>query len=150
MTRTKAYNVFAIIVALTPVIMAFAVAIGIFLAKPAMPRDLGQWEATPSDVKQWYKTLMQPDIPDISCCGEADAYWADSFMTEEGKTIAIITDTRDDGPLARPHIEPGTRIVVPEHKLKYDQGNPTGHGVIFVNGRSPLWNVLCYVTPGGV
>ena len=61
--------------------------------------------------------------------------------------IAIITDERDDAPLGRPHIAPGTRIAVPNRKMKWDAGNPTGHGVIFVGLRG---QVLCYVAPGGV
>ena len=72
----------------------------------AAARDNGQWEATPQEVRDWYRNLKQPDHPRVSCCGEADAYWADSFVVEDGKTIAIITDTRDDAPLKRPHIAP--------------------------------------------
>jgi len=117
------------------------------LQNVALARDNGQWEATAQDVREWYRNLRQPDHPRVSCCGEADAYWADSFKVEDGKTVAIITDTRDDAPLRRPHIAPGTRVVVPDYKLKYDAGNPTGHGVIFV---SPTGYVYCYVTPGGV
>jgi hypothetical protein len=146
MTRTKAYNVFAIIVALTPIIMAFV--------KPALPRDLGQWEETTPEVRQWYETLMQPDLPNVRCCGEADAYWADGIEVVNGQTYAIITDTRDDGPLRRPHLDPGTKVLVPNHKLKWDKGNPTGHAIIFMNGgqRYPdqNWNVLCFVQNGGV
>jgi len=117
------------------------------LQNVALARDNGHWEATAQDVREWYRNLRQPDHPRVSCCGEADAYWADSFKVEDGKTVAIITDTRDDAPLRRPHIAPGTRVVVPDYKLKYDAGNPTGHGVIFV---SPTGYVYCYVTPGGV
>jgi len=113
----------------------------------AQARDAGQWEATDADVRAWYKGLMQPDNPRVACCGEADAYHADSYVVENGTTVAIITDTRDDGPLGRPHIEPGTRFAVPDYKMKFDQGNPTGHGVIFIGGGG---QVLCYVTPGGV
>jgi hypothetical protein len=82
------------------------------LMRPSFGRDAGQWEATDADVRKWYRELMQPENPSVSCCGEADAYHADSFVVENGTTIAIITDTRDDGPLGRPHIEPGTRIAV--------------------------------------
>ena len=49
------------------------------LAAPAAARDFGQWEAQPPEVRQWFQRLMQPDVPTLSCCGEADAYWADSF-----------------------------------------------------------------------
>lgn len=37
----------------------------------------------------------------LSCCGEADAHWADSFEVEDGRYVAIITDERSDGPLTR-------------------------------------------------
>lgn len=125
----------------------------ISLAVPALARDQGQWDATDADVAKWYRDLKQPDAPNLSCCGEADAYWADSFETNKQKqTVATVTDTRDDAPLKRPHIRPGTKIIVPDHKLKYDEGNPTGHGVIFVlwSNENANFGVLCYVTPGGV
>jgi len=41
----------------------------------------------------------------------------------------------------------GTRIPVPNRKMKWDKGNPTGHGIIFI---STTGDVYCYVTPGGV
>ena len=99
----------------------------------ANARDLGQWEATEPHIRQWYQALMQPDNPAVSCCGEADAYWADSFEVDGDKYVAIITDPRPDEPLRRKHIDVGTKIVVPNHKLKYDQSNPTGHGIIFLS-----------------
>ena len=58
----------------------------------------------------------------------------------------MITDERDDEPLKRPHIEIGKRFLVPNSKIKWDSGNPTGHGIIFI-GR--LGKVLCYLPPGG-
>lgn len=121
------------------------------LVSSAVARDNDEWEATPPEVRQWYRSLMQPDNPTISCCGEADAYHADSFeMTKTGEYVAIITDTRDVP--NRPTVKPGTKITVPNHKLKYDAGNPTGHGVIFVRYDSDeeTFSVLCYVAPGGV
>ncbi len=96
------------------------------------------------DVKtqRWFEGLMQPDNPWQSCCGEADSYLADELdRGPNGEWIAIITDGRDDqvpcpscdgGYRKRQHREPGTRIVVPEAKIKFDQGNPTGHGIIFM------------------
>jgi hypothetical protein len=108
-------------------------------------RQNDEWEATAPEVRAWYRELMQPDNPNVSCCGEADAYWADSFEVLDGKYVAIITDTRDVPD--RPTIPPGTRVVVPNHKLKFDRGNPTGHGVIFMNTNA---TVYCYVVPGGV
>lgn len=110
----------------------------------AAARDLGQWENADPAVSKWFRNLKQPDNPMASCCGESDAYWADSFETgPNGETIAIITDTRPDGPLMRRHIPAGTRYVVPPHKVKFDGGNPTGHFVIFIGLND---EVYCYVT----
>ncbi len=109
-------------------------------------RDLGQWTSVDPAVSAWYKSLMQPDNPTISCCGGADAYYADVFEADGDRYVAVITDTRDDAPLGRHHVAPGTRIPVPNTKLKVDRGNPTGHGVIFLSSSD---TVFCYVAPGG-
>lgn len=114
---------------------------------PAVARDLGQWENGDPAVREWYQHLMQPDHPTSPCCGEADAYWADDIHVRDGKTFAVVTDDRDDGPLKRPHIPNGTEIEVPDYKLKWDKGNPTGHGVLFMSYSK---HVFCYVQPGGV
>jgi hypothetical protein len=119
----------------------------VLLASPAAARDFGQWENQPPHVHAWFQKLMQPDIPTVSCCGEADAYWADSFEVDGDRYVAIITDERPDGPLGRPHRESGEKIVVPNHKIKWDDGNPTGHGIIFIGMGG---QVYCYVPPGGV
>jgi len=126
---------------LAPLALAGALAL-----EPALARDNGQWGNSSKTIRDWYAGLMMPDKPAISCCGTADAYWADDFAVEGDHYVAIITDDRDDAPLRRPHIDVGTRIEVPNHKLKYDAGNPTGHGVIFVG---PGQQVYCYVVPGG-
>jgi hypothetical protein len=110
-------------------------------------RDSGQWENTDPAIREWYQSLMQPDIPTASCCGEADAYWADAYEVDGDKYVAIVTDPRDDEPLHRRHVEIGTKITVPNNKLKYDQSNPTGHGIIFLSRGD---YVFCYVAPGGV
>jgi hypothetical protein len=90
---------------------------------------------------------MQPDVPSASCCGEADAYWADEIHVRDGKTYAIVTDDRPDEPRGRPHVDIGTEIEIPDHKLKWDKSNPTGHGIVFL---SRTRYVFCYVQPGGV
>jgi hypothetical protein len=118
-----------------------------FLMSATHARDLGQWESGNPEIRDWYQALMQPDNPAVSCCGEADAYWADSFEVYGDQYVAIITDPRPDEPLRRKHIDAGTKIVVPNYKLKYDQSNPTGHGIIFLS-RGDF--VYCYVAPGGV
>jgi len=117
------------------------------LAAPVAARDLGQWESQPPNVRTWFQKLMQPDSPYMSCCGEADAYWADSYEVDGDRYVAIITDDRPDEPLGRPHRRPGERIVVPNGKIKWDEGNPTGHGIIFIGVGG---QVFCYVPPGGI
>jgi hypothetical protein len=113
----------------------------------APARDLGQWEGVDPLTRQWFSGLMQPDDPHLPCCGLADAYWADSYEVKGDRYVAITTDTRDDKKLGRArHIEAGTRIEVPNSKIKWDSGNPTGHGIIFIGD---LGQVLCYLPPGG-
>ena len=114
-------------------------ALGIHFARA---RDLGQWQDSP--VKEWFQTLMMPDIPTAPCCGEADAYWADEIHVKDGKTFATITDDRDDAPLMRPHVDIGTVVEIPPHKIKFDRGNPTGHGIVFLS-RGGF--VYCFVQP---
>ena len=120
----------------------------LFMLLPSFARDNGQWENSDPEISGWFRGLMQPDRPRISCCGEADAYWADGMEIKDGQVIAIITDTRPDEPLGRPPVPVGTRIVVPPHKVKWDSGNPTGHIVIFLNSYNR--EVYCYVTGTGI
>lgn len=128
------------------IIVALAcVALVLFIGN-VRAHDSGQWTNSDPAIRHWYQGLMQPDNPTASCCGEADAYWADDVHVRDGKTYATITDDRDDAPLGRPHVDNGTEIEIPNHKLKYDRGNPTGHGVVFLS-RGGF--VFCYVQPGG-
>ncbi len=103
---------------------------------------LAQWGNQDPVVRKWFKSLRMPDHPTTSCCG-ADAYWADDFETKGNQYIAIVTDTRPDGPLRRLHIEPGTRIPIPNYRIKPDQENPTGHGWVFIFHNM----VFCYLPP---
>jgi len=96
------------------------------------------------EIEHWYQSLMMPDRPELSCCGVADAYWADEFEDKDGHYIAIITDDRNV-PLRKP-IPLGTRIPIPDNKLPntaLQQPNPTGHGIVFMNYGS----VYCYFPP---
>lgn len=116
----------------------------------------GSWAETTPQQREWFQKLMVPwsigaentGVDPFSCCGEADAYEADDFDVVNGELFAIITDERGDefpDGTTRPHIEPGTRIMIPHQiMVKPEQGNPTGHGWVFI-GRE----VYCYVSPGG-
>lgn len=121
--------------------------LALLFATSAHARDLGQWEDSDPVVSEWFKTLMQPDVPTASCCGAADAYWCDDYYARDGKAYCRITDLRDDGPLKRAHVDPGTEIEIPPNKLKHDAGNPSGHSVVFL---SRGLYVYCFVQNGGV
>lgn len=75
-----------------------------------------------------------------SGCGEADAYEADSYASEGDHYVTIITNGKGV-------IPEGRRIEVPNRKMKFDAGNPTGHGIIFIGAGG---EVFCYIAPGGV
>ena len=112
----------------------------VLVSVEAAARDNGQWENQPTYIRQWFQSLMQPDHPYASCCGEADAFEADNFEVEDDHYIAIITNGKGV-------IPNGTRVTVPNEKMKWDKGNPTSHGIIFIGNQG---QVFCYVTPGGV
>jgi len=59
---------------------------------PALARDNGQWGNQPAYLREWFQKLMQPDNPHMSCCGEADAFEADSFEVSGDEYVAIITN----------------------------------------------------------
>jgi hypothetical protein len=113
---------------------------GFLLFEPTYARDNGQWSGKRPDVRAWFESLRQPNDPTASCCGEADAFEADAFEIDGDHYVAIITGGHGDFPT-------GSRISVPNAKMKWDAGNPTGHGIIFIGSDA---NVLCYVAPGGV
>lgn len=125
----------------------FGLLAGILIGSQAKARDLGQWEQTDPTIRKWYKGLMRPDAPQASCCEESDAYWADEVHVKDGKTFATITDDRDDAPLGRPHVPAGTVVEIPDAKLKWDRGNPTGHNILFVTKSLYVW---CFVQGTGI
>jgi hypothetical protein len=122
--------------AVGPVILfAFLLAVAQVFARPGP-----QWAGEPESIRQWFQSLMQPDNPSMSCCGEADAYEADNFEEDaSGNYVAIITDGKGV-------IPNGTHITIPDAKIKWDKGNPTGHGFVFIGSQGQIY---CYVTPGG-
>lgn len=140
MNTENRYFALALVAVLSLVVLILSVRI-----TPAHDADHGG-EDNPA-IQQWYKNLKQPDNPAMSCCGVADAYWCDDYYARNGKAFCKITDDRPDGPRGRPHREVGEEFEIPPHKLKWDHGNPTGHGVVFLSRDG---QVYCYVQPGGV
>ncbi len=114
-------------------------AIFILISESALARPPDQWSKNIT-IQQWFQGLMQPDNPQISCCGTADSFEADNYGVEGDHYIAIITDGYGTWPN-------GTRIPVPNAKIKWDNGNPTGHGVLFL--KTGTKEVYCYAPPTG-
>lgn len=110
----------------------------------------GQWAQIEPEIGKWFRRQMTPDNPQWSCCGEADAYYADKSYTKDGMNFAVITDTRPDGPLGRPHIEVGTVVHVPNHKVMdaRKDPNPTGHAIVWIRGSQN--SVICYSDLSGI
>jgi len=104
------------------------------------------WEKADPATQQWFSTLTQPDNPKLLCCGEADAYFCEAFVRKE-KSFCRITDDRDDVPLNRMHVPPGTEIEIPNWKIKHDRGNPTGRDIVFL---TPAAIVICFVFGSGI
>jgi hypothetical protein len=102
-------------------------------------------DADHPELDRWYAGLMQPDNPTASCCGEADAYWADEVHVRDGRTFATITDDRVVP--GRTPVPVGTIVEIPQEKLKWDRGNPTGHAVVFLSSGG---FVYCFVQGTGI
>jgi len=139
--------------ATTAVVFALAMLVAVVIVRAAQGRDRGQWGDIEQRIGYWYAHLMRPDAPG-SCCGEADAYWADEVKISDGQVWAVVTDDRPDEPLGRPHIPRGAMIYVPPEKMKSDKGNPTGHVIVFLGSQ---WDgasfhnfeAVCYVPNTG-
>lgn len=131
--------------------MGLLAAIPIIASLLVPVHDDGQWGNQDPAVREWYKSLMQPDV-NASCCGEADAYWCDEIHVSNGHTTCTITDDRPDEPLQRPHVAIGTVIEIPDVKLKWDRGNPTGHAIVFMSrgGMGFKRYVFCFVQGSGI
>jgi hypothetical protein len=107
--------------------------------RPVFARDNGQWAAFPAAIRQWFQSLIQPDNPAVSCCGEADAFEGGRFEVEGDHYVAIISDGK--GVIAS-----GTRIRAPNNKMRWGAGSPTGHGVTFIGAQGQAY---CYIAAGG-
>lgn len=112
------------------------------LVLSALARDNGQWADTNQQISQWFRSLMQPDRPGNSCCGEADAYEADVFEVEGDHYVAVVTGGKFTVPT-------GTRIVVPNSKVTWNSApNPTGHGIVFLSSPVARLDETAAIQPG--
>ena len=127
-------------------IVAVACMVGVwaFLAsvRPSFAHDHDHPE-----LDHWYQTLMMPDNPSVRCCGEEDEYRCDAFVRNGETWCRVIDDRIIPG---RPVVAVGTEIFIPPHKYKYDQGNPTGHTLVFGRPQGDDFYVYCFVQGTGI
>ncbi len=121
--------------------------VGVFLVVAAAIKASAHDHEHP-DHNQWYSELRQPDNPHLSCCGEKDAYWCDEYFAKDGKAFCRVTDDRVIK--GRPPVPVGTLIAIPDHKLKHDRGNPTGHAIVFGTMLGGEFYVYCFVQGTGI
>jgi hypothetical protein len=70
------------------------------------------------------------------CCGEGDAFQADDFVVENGKTYAIITNGDDLYMGVKDVLPVGLRVEITPEMMAYSQKlgkNMTGHGIVFMH-----------------
>lgn len=123
--------------------LAAAFLVFAFFVIGAHARDLGQWNDDP-EKSAWYRSLKQPDMPAISCCGEADSYFCDEHA-RGSQVYCIIDDDRDNEKLKRQPRANGTVIEIPDNKLNHDP-NLEGRGVVFLSAGG---YVYCFIGAGG-
>jgi hypothetical protein len=110
--------------------LALRLALGLALCSTCcLAKDNGQWEGSDPKIRQWYQQLMQPDNPRVSCCGEADAFEADTYQAEGDHYVAVITDGKGK-------IPNGTKFPVPNHKMKW----MTGTRPVTASSSSACWD----------
>lgn len=131
------------------------------------PADLGPGTPELKQCQDWISGVLQPNSRS-TCCGESDAFVADSFkFNDKGEYVAVITRdypplTGDDGEgstVTIPGVPAGTEIVIPKERLNKsfdaddnnplgtrsrEGNNPTGRGIVFMNVNK---TVYCYFAP---
>lgn len=113
-----------------------ALFIAIMAYHGARARDDGQWTNQPPDIRKWFSTVMQPENPRQSCCGEGDAFEV-ALKGDNPDTsihVAIVN--------GRGVIPDGFEIDVPRSKLQPNYGNPLDHYILFIGANGRL---LCLI-----
>lgn len=91
---------------------------------------------------EWMMNLKQPG-KSVSCCGEADQYFVKDYRPSETPGIAFTARV-----IAKYNWLPDFDIDVPSSTVMWNQSNPTGRGVIFIQiNEHDSRRVLCFV-PG--
>lgn len=107
----------------------------------ALARPGPQWADEPQEIRQWFQSVMEPDNPTQSCCGEADAYEVEMVGNDPDGSIEVRT-------LAGPYeYFVGKLYSVPREKMQTRYGNPLDKSILFL---SNIGKPLCLIPKSGV
>jgi hypothetical protein len=131
--------------------LCFFIAATVAAAFPVRAGDL--WRAQDHHecdlICEWVRDLKVPGTREAgnpqSCCGEGDRYEADNFERDGDQYVAVVTDGHGIVPN-------GTKVIIPNSRVNWRDGNPTGRGQVFLSQRHDdgTYFVYCYAPPGGV
>lgn len=101
------------------------------LSKMSFAKNYDEEEAKQNAaVHEWYGNVKSNS--NSSCCGDADAYWADKIEAPPGVDYFFVTITDDRVIKGRADWN-GLKFMVPSAIIdRKKQGNPTGHNIFFV------------------
>lgn len=121
--------------------LPLAILVALATLCPAAARDNGQWGDQPMEIRQWFQSVMRPDQPYMSCCGEADAF--DVELAGDNPDGSIATRIVD----GKGMIPNGTAIDVPRSKLQAKYGNPLDAYILFLGSSGQIY---CLIPKSGV
>lgn len=125
-----------ILLALFAAIVIFMVTFSFGLYDAAHGKNWDSESNVANNIKMWYINAQRNENKG-SCCGEADAYWADYHEMIDGNYVVTITDERN---IHNRIPRNGQKIVIPPDKVdKLRQGNPTGHSIVFMGSANQVY-----------
>ena len=120
----------------------------LFSCSPAVvtARDIGpplglrsQWEDQDKRLREWFNSVKRPDLPNVSCCGEADAFRV-AVLSETATevTVQVIEPNR-----FLPEVKVGRVFKFSRNALQHRYGNAVGVPLIFITLHNE--QVVCFI-----
>jgi hypothetical protein len=97
-------------------------------------RDYGQYNDVPQHIRDWFKGLKNPRNGG-SCCDQSDC---------------ARTEARTHGNAWEARAPNGAWLSIPDDRVVFNHGNPTGEPILCAIEDEEGWRVYCFVPgPGG-
>ena len=124
----------------------FILGVALLWAFHALARDNGQWTDQPAEIREWFRSIMQPGFEDMrdtghSCCGVADAFDVELAGDNPDGSIEVKVIN------GKNIVPDGTMISVPHEKLQPKYGNPLDNYILFMGGGSVVY---CLIPKSGM